>query len=631
MSLLKSSATATGRPPVAALPALSIASLQAAYQSGALTPLGLIEQWLAATASYADDPAWITCASAPVLRQRARALMDTNPAALPLYGVPFAVKDNIDVAGLPTTAACPAFAFTATVTATAVQRLLEAGAILVGKTNLDQFATGLVGTRSPYGAVPNAFDAAYVSGGSSSGSASVVARGFASFALGTDTAGSGRVPAGFNNIVGLKPTRGLVPTSGVLPACRSLDCVSIFATSCADAARVLAVAQGVDAQDPYSRPAGTAPLARITRLGIPSAPEFFGDRLQAAAYAQALAHARALGCELVELDFAPLHAVAALLYDGPWVAERYAAIRAFFDVQANAVEPSVRTIIERGRGVAGADVFAGQYALAALRERCNALLRQVDALLVPTAPTIHRIDAVAADPIARNSQLGHYTNFVNLLDWSALAVPAGFRNDGLPFGCTLIAPAWCEAPLLALGARWHAALGLPLGATAHRLPASDPLPTAHGIRVAVVGAHLSGMPLNHQLSERRAALVAQTTTAPHYRLHALAGTTPPKPGLQRVVDDGTTIEVEVWDMPLAGFGSFVAAVPPPLAIGTVELADGSWVKGFVCEPHALSGARDITAYGGWRGFIAASGTATAHSSSPSASSSAPSSVSPALS
>lgn len=618
------------RPPLADLPPLAIEPLLAAYRSGALTPRVLVERWLADSAATGDDPAWIMRVPADALRARADALTALDPAVLPLYGVPFAVKDNIDVASLPTTAACPAFAFTASATATAVQRVLDAGAILVGKTNLDQFATGLVGTRSPYGAVPNAFDAAYVSGGSSSGSASVVARGFAAFALGTDTAGSGRVPAGFNNIVGLKPTRGLLPTTGVLPACRSLDCLSIFATSCADAARVLAVAQGVDAQDPYSRPAAAAPLARIARLGVPSTPEFFGDHVQAAAYAQALTHARSLGLELVEMDFSPLHAVADLLYEGPWVAERYAAIRAFFDVRADALEPSVRSIIERGRGLVGADVFAGQYALAALRGRCNALLQQVDALLVPTAPTIHRIDAVAADPIARNSQLGHYTNFVNLLDWSALAVPAGLRSDGLPFGCTVIAPAWCEAPLLALGARWHAALDAPLGATGHRLPHTAATASTLGIRVAVVGAHLSGMPLNHQLTERRAALLAQTTTAPHYRLHALVGTTPPKPGLQRVDADGTAIEVEVWDMPLAGFGSFVAAVPPPLAIGTVELADGGWVKGFVCEPHALYGARDITVYGGWRSFVAAGGTAAVPAGS-SASSSAALSAAPSTS
>jgi allophanate hydrolase len=395
--------------------------------------------------------------------------------------------------------------------------------------------------------------------------------------------------------------------------------VSIFAGSCADAARVLAVAQGVDAQDPYSRPPAAAPLARIARLGIPTAPEFFGDGPQAAAYAQALVQARALGLELVELDFTPLHAVAALLYDGPWVAERYAAIRAFFDAQADAVEPSVRSIIERGRGVAGTDVFAGQYALAALRERCNALLQQVDALLVPTAPTIHRIDAVAADPIGRNSQLGRYTNFVNLLDWSALAVPAGFRSDGLPFGCTLIAPAWCEGPLVALGTRWHARLDPLVGATSHRLAPAAALEQTQGIRVAVVGAHLSGMPLNHQLTERRAALLAQTTTAPRYRLHALAGTVPPKPGLQRVAADGTAIEVEVWDVPLAGFGSFVAAVPPPLAIGSVELADGSWVKGFLCEPQALASARDITAFGGWRNYVAATETAASRTPTSSAS------------
>jgi allophanate hydrolase len=622
------------------LPSLAIAPLQAAYRTGALTPLALVERWLAEVERAGDDNAWITRTRSDALYARADALMAREPASLPLYGIPFAVKDNIDVAGMPTTAACPAFAHTPQTTATVVQRLLDAGAILVGKTNLDQFATGLVGTRSPYGAVANAFDAAYVSGGSSSGSASVVARGFASFALGTDTAGSGRVPAGFNNLVGLKPTRGLLPTTGVLPACRTLDCVSIFAGSCGDAAQVLAVAQGVDAQDAYSRAPTPAPRAQISRLGVPKDPEFFGDTTQAAAFTAALQHARALGLQLVELDFAPLHAAAALLYDGPWVAERYAAISSFLDAREAEVEPSVRSIIGRGRKVTGADVFAGQYALAALCTQCEALLQQVDALLVPTAPTIHRIDAVARDPIALNSQLGHYTNFVNLLDWSALAVPAGFRTDGLPFGCTLIAPTWCEAPLLTLGARWHARLELRLGATSHAVPHSVPTLPAQTVRIAVVGAHLTGMPLNHQLTERHAALVTQTTTAPRYRLHALADTVPAKPGLQRVAANGGSaaggagggpIVVEVWDMPAAGFGSFVAAVPPPLAIGSVELADGSWVKGFVCEPHALLNATDITAYGGWRGYMAAAScaaTASVVASAPSATAASTASAAP---
>jgi allophanate hydrolase len=524
---------------------------------------------------------------------------------LPLWGVPFAVKDNIDVAGLPTTAACPGFAYTPQRNATVVQRLLDAGAIVLGKTNLDQFATGLVGTRSPFGAVPNSFDCDRIAGGSSSGSASVVARGLASFALGTDTAGSGRVPAGFNNLVGVKPTRGQVSTAGVVPACRTLDCVSIFALTCDDGASVLQEAAGYDPADPFARSAQPAPLARIRRLGVPRSLEFLGDGMQAAAFAAALEQAQHLDLDLVALDFAPFHEVSELLYDGPWVAERYAAIRPFFDTNAGAVEPSVRAIIERGRHWSAADAFAGQYRLAALRAHCEASLRDVDALLVPTAPTIHRIDAVASDPIALNSQLGLYTNFVNLLDLSALALPAGFRSDGLPFGCTLIAPAWCEVPLLQLGARWQRHFDLPLGATAHRLPKDAATRIATDtVRLAVVGAHLSGMPLNHQLTERRGALVARTTTAPRYRLYALAETTPPKPGLERIEHgDGSAIAVEVWDLPAASFGSFVEAVPPPLAIGSIELIDGAWVKGFVCEPHALARARDITAFGGWRNFV----------------------------
>lgn len=601
----------SAQPAVVDLPPLTLPALRAAYASGVLTPRALVDRWLAAVDGLGVDPAWITRVEPSVLRARADWLMTQDAASLPLYGVPFAVKDNIDVAGLPTTAACPAFArwagCPATASATVVQRLHDAGALLVGKTNLDQFATGLVGTRSPFGAVPNSFDPSYVSGGSSSGSASVTARGLVSFALGTDTAGSGRVPAGFNNLVGLKPTRGLISTAGVVPACRSLDCVSVFALDCADAAAVLAVAAAPDRADPYSRAAAPAPRAALRRVGVPAAPEFFGDAAQAAAWDAALAQASALGLELVPLDFTPLHAVAALLYDGAWVAERYAAIRSFFDAQADAMDPTVRGIIGRGRTLTAADAFAGQYALAALQPAAWALMDAVDALLVPTAPTIHRLADMARDPVALNSQLGHYTNFVNLLDWSALAVPAGFRRDGLPFGCTLIAPAFCEAPLLALGARWQQHfdlhLQLPLGATGRRLGAAAAPTLDDGtVPLAVVGAHLSGMPLNHQLTERRAALLAQTATAPRYRLHALADTQPAKPGLQRVGSGGASIAVELWAMPAAGFGSFVAAVPPPLAIGTIELADGRWVKGFVCEPHALAGARDITSFGGWRAY-----------------------------
>jgi len=590
-----------------AVPSLTLQVLRAAYASGGLTPAVLVDQLLAAGLLSTDDPAWITRVDAAALRARADELAQADRARLALYGVPFAVKDNIDVAGLPTTAACPAYARIASQHASVVQRLLDAGAILLGKTNLDQFATGLVGTRSPYGVVANAFDARFISGGSSSGSASVVARGWASFALGTDTAGSGRVPAGFNNLVGLKPTRGLISTAGVLPACRTLDCVSIFALTCADSAEVLAVAGAADAADPYSRAAAAAPAAQLRRLGVPRAPQFFGDTQQQAVYEAAQAQARALGLQLVELDFEPLHDVAKLLYDGPWVAERYAAIRGFFDAREDALDPTVRAIVARAREFSAADAFDAQYRLAWLRRQAEALIAQVDALLVPTSPTIHRIDAVARDPIALNSQLGHYTNFVNLLDWCALALPAGFRADGLPAGITLIAPAWSEPALLELGACWQQARALPLGATGAGLPAApaaSTVPRPGCVRVAVVGAHLTGMPLNPQLTERRAVLVAQTATAPAYRLYALADSVPPKPGLLRVADGGRAIALEVWDVPAAHFGSLVEGVPPPLGIGSVQLADGQWVKGFICEPHAFATATDITEFGGWRAYVA---------------------------
>jgi allophanate hydrolase len=598
-------------PASCALPCLALPALQAAYADGSLRPTALAARLADALEADAHDPAWIARASREQLLQRAQELEAQGPAGRPLFGVPFAVKDNIDVAGWPTTAACPDYAYTPAHSATVVQRLLAAGALLLGKTNLDQFATGLSGTRSPFGAVPNSFDPAYISGGSSSGSARVVARGLASFALGTDTAGSGRVPAGFNNLAGLKPTRGLLSTHGVLPACRTLDCVSIFATTVDDAAAVLHVAAGFDPADPYSRPAPPAtPAVPITRVAVPAAPEFFGDAEQARCFAAACRRALALGLQVVEADFTPLYQAARLLYDGPWVAERHAAIRAFFDARPQALEPTVRTVIEQARRYSATDAFAAQYRLAELARAAAPLWAQADALLVPTAPTIYSIAAMQADPIALNSRLGTYTNFVNLLDYAALAVPDALRADGLPFGITLIGPAWSEPALLALGDRWQRAAALPLGATSYpqpaavasQVPPASPNASAASVPVAVVGAHLTGMPLNSQLTERGARHLATTTTAPRYRLHALPDSAPPKPGLQRVAQ-GAAIEVEVWEMPLVHFGSFVAAVPPPLAIGSLELADGSWVKGFVCEPRALAAAPDISHYGGWRAYM----------------------------
>ncbi len=533
----------------------------------------------------------------------------SSGASGPLAGLRFAAKDNIDAAGLPTTAACPAFAYQPSAHAVVVQKMLESGAQLVGKTNLDQFACGLNGTRSPYGAVPNAFNAAYVSGGSSAGSAYVVAAGEVDFSLGTDTAGSGRVPAGLNNIVGLKPSKGLISARGVVPAAQSVDCVSIFAGSVGLAAQVLHAAMGYDAQDPYSRTLSMAsqPFPAAFRFGVPTELPFFGDDAAQAAFELAALRLVSLGGTPVEIDFTPLARAAALLYESALVAERYAAIRPFFDANEAQVMEPVRGIIASGRAYSAADLYDAQRTLRALGQQAAALWQGMDLLLVPTAPTHYTIAAMQADPVALNRNLGAYTNFVNLLDYAALSVPSSIRADGLPFGITLIGPCGSDWQLAELGQRFHHSTGLTQGATGRPLPAPQPIPgirAAATVRVAVVGAHLSGMPLNGQLTERGARLVGAAETAPHYRFFALPGTTPPKPGLLRVADgSGGAIALEIWEMPLAHYGSFVALIPAPLGIGTLALADGTSVQGFVCEALATQGAQDITHLGGWRAYI----------------------------
>lgn len=530
----------------------------------------------------------------------------------PLRAMQFAVKDNIDVAGWPTTAACPAFAHTAPAHATVVRRLLDAGASLRGKTNLDQFACGLNGTRSPYGAVPNAINPLYVSGGSSSGSAYVVATGQVDFALGTDTAGSGRVPAGLNNIVGLKPSRGLISAYGVVPAAQAVDCVSIFATTVARAAQVLAIALGHDGADPYSRrlPMASVPLGARFRFGFPASRQFFGDEAARAAFDEAILRLQDLGGEAVPIDFCVFDACADMLYGSALVAQRYEAIRDFFDAHEAQVMEPVRSIVGAGRSYSAADLVAAQTRLAALAQQAEPLWRGIDLMVVPTAPTHHTIERMRADPVGLNRQLGAYTNFVNLLDYAALSVPSSLRSDGLPFGITLIGRCGSDWQLAELGQRYHHATGLSQGATGRPLPAPQPiagltLAAPPRVRVAVVGAHLSGMPLNSQLTERGATLLCRTHTAPIYRLYALPDTTPPKPGLLRVAPgEGERIEIEVWDMPLSQYGSFVALVPAPLTIGSLQIADGSSVQGFLCEPLALQGAVDITHLGGWRAYRA---------------------------
>ena len=567
---------------------LELARLRGAYLSGALRPRDLIADILGRIERRGDDKVWIDRVPREALEARAAELESRSAAELPLYGIPFAIKDNIDLAGRPTTAACPAFAYTPGSSAAVVQRLVDAGAIALGKTNLDQFATGLVGTRSPYGACANAFDARYISGGSSSGSAIAVAAGLASFSLGTDTAGSGRVPAAFNNLVGLKPTLGLISTRGVVPACRSLDSVSLFGLTVRDTLGVLEVAQGFDPQDPYSRRAPAAAVAFRERLrfGVPRKAdlEFFGDRENERLFAASLERLSALGGERVELDFGPFFETARLLYEGPWLAERWLVARELLERKPEALHPVTREVIEKGRAFSAADAFAASYRLQALRRRAEEAWARVDVIVTPTAPTIYTLAEVEADPLTLNSRLGTYTNFVNLLDLSALAVPAGFRADGLPFGITLLAPAFHDRALGALGEHLQGGYGPPL------------------VRLIVCGAHMAGLPLNYELLERGARLVRRARTSPRYRLYALEAFSPPRPGMLRG-DGGAAIEVEVWELPAAQLGGFVDRIPAPLGIGTVELEDGEQARGFLCEQYATRGAREISALGSWRAYL----------------------------
>jgi allophanate hydrolase len=589
---------------------LDLTRLREAYLSGKLKPGAVVAMVQERLKWRGDDKVWIDLVPREQLEARARELEGRDAASLPLYGVPFAIKDNIDLAGRPTTAACPDYAYTPTTNATVVQRLLDAGAIAIGKTNLDQFATGLVGTRSPYGAPGNAFDPRYIPGGSSAGSAVAVAAGLVSFALGTDTAGSGRVPAAFNNLAGVKPTCGLLSTQGVVPACRSLDCVSIFALNVHDAQRVLAVAQGFDCEDPFSRkdPGAQRVIGERFSFGVPRAAdlEFFGDGEAKGLFERAIARLESLGATRVEIDFRPFVETARLLYEGPWVAERWLVARDLMQKKPGALLPVTRTIIEKGAGKTAGEAFAASYRLRELKRETEPVWEAVDLLVTPTAGTIYTKEAVNADPITLNSRLGYYTNFVNLLDLCALALPAGFRKDGLPFGITLVAPAFQDHALCALGSRVQRDFALPMGATGIELPGDQPSPSVAvsnaNVRVAVCGAHMSGLPLNRELTQRGGRLLRATRSDPSYRLFALEAFSPPRPGMLRA-QGGAAIELEVWEMPASTFGGFVDSIPGPLGIGTVELEDGEKVRGFVCEHYATVGAKDITALGGWRAFL----------------------------
>ncbi len=587
---------------------LDITTIRTAYTSGSCDPAAMLE---AIFDRIERDlrPVWITATPRNRARERlaqARARAE-NGEPQPLLGVPFAVKDNIDVEGLPTTAACPDFAYIPDRSAAAVERLEQAGAICMGKTNLDQFATGLVGTRSPYGACSSVFGDAHVSGGSSSGSAIAVAAGLVSFALGTDTAGSGRVPAAFNNIVGLKPTRGLVSTRGVVPACRTLDCVSVFAGTVGDAADVLGIIAGFDAADPFSRPVAPPSAFDVTefRFGVPETlPVAFGHADAERLFAATTERLVALGGHPVRFDLAPYLRAGALLYGGPFVAERLAALRAYGFADWDRMDPVVAGIIRGAEALHAAEAFSGLYALAAMARETS--WEQFDVMLLPTVPHHPTLAAVAADPVRCNAALGVYTTFTNLLDHCAIAIPAGMQASGLPFGVTLSACAFADAPLASLAARLHDAVDGTIGITDWKVPPRAATATRSGrISLAVVGAHLSGEPLNHQLASCGARLRRTAHTAPGYRLFALAGAGIARPGLLRDPSGAGNVEIEVWDLEPGAFGEFVSQIPPPLTIGTVALDDGSEAKGFLCESEATKGAVDITAWGGWRAWRAA--------------------------
>ncbi|MBK1660390.1 allophanate hydrolase [Paracraurococcus ruber] len=593
-------------PAIPTLPAI------AGFIAAGGSPVAIADAALARIAAW-DDPALFLARVDPhAVRARAAALAAEGPRGRPLFGVPFVVKDNIDVAGMRTTAACPDYAYTAQEDAPAVARLLAAGAVLLGKVNLDQFATGLNGTRSPHGTPRNPVVADCIPGGSSSGSATAVASGIAAFSLGTDTAGSGRVPAMACNIVGLKPSLGLVPTQGVVPACRSLDCVSVFALTVADAAAVLQAMAGAAPEDRYSRAAPpswrAAPAPQPQwRLAAPLPAQLvFDSPDDAALFDAALARAEALGGSVTRVDMAPFLAIARRLYDGAWVAERTAALRGMVEQRPEAVHRVTLGILRAGLDKRTVEAWEDFHEAAEARRLARALFAGVDILLLPTAPGLPSLADLAAEPVAANSRLGTYTNFVNICDLAALAVPAGFRADGRPAGVTLVGPAFAEARLAGLGAALHAAAGVTLGALGAPVPPPPAPPdlAPDEVPLLAIGAHMAGLPLNPQLRRHGGRFLHAARTAPLYRLHDLGN----RPGLVRVAAGGVAVAGEVWALPAAGIGPFLAEIPPPLGFGRVTLEDGTTPLGFLCEAAGILGTPDISATGGWRAHLKAKET-----------------------
>ncbi|MEO3813095.1 allophanate hydrolase [Sphaerisporangium sp. B11E5] len=631
--------------------ALDLATLAHRYRTGTADPVDVAEEVLRRVAARGDDHVWITLRPSGDVLADAAVLAAERDGRGPLHGIPFAVKDNVDVAGMPTTAACPGYAYIADRDAPLVERLLAAGALLIGKTNLDQFATGLSGTRSPYGACESPLVPGLISGGSSSGSAVAVAAGLVSFAIGTDTAGSGRVPAALTGTVGVKPSRGLVSTLGMVPACASLDCPSVFATSVADGLAVLSVIAGTEPGDPWSRPFPVPPAVPPStgplRVGVPRKPEFFGDDTAGAAFEEATAALSRLGHRLVPIDLDPFLAAGRLLYEGPWVAERLAAVGEFAARHPDMVHPVTSRILDGGRSLSAVDAFEGIYRLAELRARSLREWASMDVLAVPTVPTTFTIEEMLADPIALNTVLGHYTTFTNLLDLAGLAVPAGMTSTGRPHGITLLGPAGSDTLLAAVGASYPSPVSRSV--TSPAFPEPTPPPATNGSTsptasardtpstvptrvtgdtvatrvagdtpatvatgaagdtpstvLAVVGAHRSGQPLNGELVALGATPLGTALTAPLYRLYALDGGPVPRAGLVRAASGGVPVEVELYELPAPAVGTLLTMIAPPLGLGTVELDGGSAVHGFLCEAYATTGALDISAHGSWPGYL----------------------------
>ncbi|WP_122521357.1 allophanate hydrolase [Pseudomonas viridiflava] len=590
---------------------LRLDSVRAAYQSGAASPRQLI---LALQEKAAElNPGYhlfIHLLSPDELEPYLVALESRELKDLPLYGVPFAIKDNIDLEGIPTTAACPDYAYTPERSATIVEQLVALGAVPMGKTNLDQFATGLNGSRSPYGPCPNSVLKEYPSGGSSSGSSLAVALGVSSFSLGTDTAGSGRVPAALNNLVGTKASKGLISTAGVVPACRTQDCVSLFTATAREASQLLALVAKLDPRDEYSRrnPAWNDATAfgapRPFRFGVPRAEdlEFFGCIQGPLLFSDAIDHLTALGGEAVTIDLSPFLEAASLLYDGPWVAERYSVAGQLMEENPAAVLPVIRAVLAKAPAVTGVETFRAHYRLQALKAICDKALEGLDCVVTPSIGRPVTSAELLAEPVLRNSELGYYTNFVNLLDYAAVAVPSTFMDNGLPWGVTLFGRAFTDQYLLSLADAFQRHTALPL-ISGNTPPTPTTVARNDMARLVVCGAHLDGLALNGQLKQRGARLLEATQSSPDYQLYALAGGPPFRPGMVRVAEGGVAIEVEVWELPSAELGSFLTGIPAPLGLGKVQLADGRWETGFICEPYGLEGARNISELGGWRAYL----------------------------